>query len=182
MKETKYKGYFATEDGQIWSEKSHKFLSQSLRGEIDKSYLRVSLFIEGKKKTVDVHRLVAETFIPNPDNLPVINHKDENKYNNNVNNLEWVTEKSNANYGTRNQKISEKNKEIFKNTEVKRGKHPEAVKIAMCDPKTQEVLQIFDSIASACEFLNKYPSGQPNISAVLNGRRKTAYKYFWKKI
>ena len=178
MKETKYSKYYATEDGKIWSEKSHKFLSQSLRGE----YLKVSLFVDGEIKTESVHRLIAETFIPNPNNLPMVNHKDENKLNNNVDNLEWVSAETNCNYGNRNNKISKTNKEKFKDTEIKRGKHPEAIQIAMCDPQTQEIIQIFDSIASACEFLDKYPSGQPNISAVLNGRRKTAYNYFWKKI
>ena len=178
MKETKYRGYFATEDGRIWSEKSHKFLSMSMRG----MYLRVTLFLNDKtRKSFAVHRLIAETFIPNPLNLPQINHIDENKLNNNVNNLEWVTVRQNANHATRNERISKKNKEVFANTEVKRGKHPEAQKIQMCDPKTKEVLKEFDSIASACDYLGNYPKGQPNISAVLNGRRKTAYKYFWKR-
>lgn len=179
MKETKYKGYYVTEDGQVWSEKSHKFLSQSMRG----LYLRVNLYIDGETKTVPVHRLVAETFIPNPNNLPCVNHIDENKLNNSVENLEWVTVLQNANHGTRNQRISEINKEIFKDTEIKRGKHPEAIKIIMCDPITLQEIQVFDSIGDACDFLNKnYSSAQPNISAVLNGRKKTAYKYFWKKL
>lgn len=51
-------------------------------------------------KTIGVHRLVALAFIPNPDNLPIINHKDENPSNNNVDNLEWCTHKYNLSYGT----------------------------------------------------------------------------------
>lgn len=60
----------------------------------------------GKSITYKVHRLVAIAFIPNPDNLPHINHKDENKLNNNPNNLEWCDNSYNNNYGTRNKRIA----------------------------------------------------------------------------
>lgn len=70
-------------------------------------YLRVSLSKNGKPKHFMVHRLVAMAFIPNPDNLPEINHKDENTQNNVVSNLEWCTRKHNANYGTLPQRESE---------------------------------------------------------------------------
>lgn len=79
-------------------------------------YLYVVLYKNGKVKTFRVHRLVAEAFLPNPDNLPEVNHKDENKLNNNVNNLEWCSAKYNSNFGTRNKRI------IAKNTNGKRSK------------------------------------------------------------
>ena len=63
-------------------------------------YLFVVLSYNGKHKGITVHRLVAESFIPNPDNLPQVNHKDEDKTNNNVDNLEWCDAKYNSNYGT----------------------------------------------------------------------------------
>lgn len=63
-------------------------------------YLRVTLCKDGKIKPFFVHRLVAQAFIPNPDNLPQVNHKDENKLNNSVENLEWCTQIYNSNYGT----------------------------------------------------------------------------------
>ena len=65
----------------------------------NKGYLIVKLNKEGKCITRQVHRLVAETFIPNPNNLPVVNHKDENPKNNNVSNLEWCTQGYNVHYG-----------------------------------------------------------------------------------
>lgn len=80
---------------RILSIKVHKF-----------GYLEVSLHSKGKSKTYKVHRLVALSFIPNPNGLLEINHKDENKSNNIVDNLEWCTAKYNANYGNRNKKSS----------------------------------------------------------------------------
>ena len=71
-------------------------------------YKHVTLSKHSKCKRYSVHRLVAETFIPNPDNLPCVNHKDETRTNNRVDNLEWCTYKYNSNYGTSPQKVSAK--------------------------------------------------------------------------
>lgn len=65
-----------------------------------RGYKRVSLFKNKKRVDKKVHRIVAETFLPNPNNYPIINHKDENPSNNHVDNLEWCTHKYNSNYGT----------------------------------------------------------------------------------
>lgn len=73
-----------------------------------KGYLRVYLWKNSKQKTFLIHRLVAEAFIPNPNNYLEINHKDENKQNNNVNNLEWCTRKYNMNYNGLNKKRNSK--------------------------------------------------------------------------
>lgn len=69
-------------------------------GMTHKGYQCVGLQKEKQHKTCVVHRLVAKVFIPNPDNLPQVNHKDECKTNNRVDNLEWCTDKYNHNYGT----------------------------------------------------------------------------------
>lgn len=73
-----------------------------------RGYLQVSLSKNNKRYYFSVHRLVAMTFIPNPNNLPQINHKDENTLNNCIENLEWCTPKYNCNYGTRNSRIYNK--------------------------------------------------------------------------
>ena len=78
-----------------------------------KGYLIVGLWSNNKKKMYKVHRMVAESFIPNPDNLPIINHKDENPSNDNVDNLEWCDYKYNNNYGTA--------RERARNTKLKNG-------------------------------------------------------------
>ena len=74
-----------------------------------KGYLTVVFHKNGEYKRYLVHRLVAEHFIPNPDNLPQVNHLDEDKTNNSVDNLEWCDNKENSNHGTRNERISSAN-------------------------------------------------------------------------
>lgn len=84
-----------------------KYIKPYLRG----GYYHVQFKKHSKSYNFTIHRLVAEHFIPNQESLPFINHKDENKLNNRVDNLEWCTAKHNANYGTRNKRIAEKLKE-----------------------------------------------------------------------
>lgn len=83
-----------------------KILKQSFERN---EYVRVGLSKYGKTKLYYIHRLVASAFIPNPDNLPEVNHKDENKTNNSADNLEWCTHKHNSNHGTRPNRISKSN-------------------------------------------------------------------------
>ena len=74
----------------------------------NRGYLRINLCKDGITKTFSPHRLVAEAFIPNPDNLPCVNHKDENPLNNVVSNLEWCTYSYNNSYGTRLERVRDK--------------------------------------------------------------------------
>ena len=104
MKDIKnYEGLYAiTTEGEVYSYKSKKFLSpfSNARG-----YLKVGLCKNGKVKNFYVHRLVTDAYLPNPNNLPQVNHKDENKANNCLQNLELCDAKYNNNYGTHIEKI-----------------------------------------------------------------------------
>ena len=91
--------YWVSNLGNVKNKRKDKKLSINLDG-----YYVVNLSKNGKSKIFTVHRLVAQAFIPNPDNLPQVNHKDENKLNNNVDNLEWCNSNYNHNYGTRNKR------------------------------------------------------------------------------
>lgn len=74
-------------------------------------YVQIGVRKDGKAKTFNVHRLVALAFIQNPTNLPEVNHRDEDKTNNQVSNLEWCDREYNANYGTRNERVRKSKQE-----------------------------------------------------------------------
>ena len=87
--------YAATKDGQIWSHRRKRFMKTC--GEAD-NYQVVWLCKDKQGKCYYVHRLVAMAWIPNPDNLPKVNHKDEHKDHNWADNLEWCTQEYNLRY------------------------------------------------------------------------------------
>lgn len=84
-------------------------------------YLHVNLYKNGKMKSKSIHRLVAEVFIPNPNNFPEVNHLDENKTNNYVEDLEWCTREYNMNFGERNEKVRQKLSKRVKAVNVESG-------------------------------------------------------------
>lgn len=94
-----YENYEVSNFGHV--RRNGKILSPG----VNKKHLQVALSKNGKIVHRFVHRLVAEAFIPNPENLPQINHKDENPANNCVDNLEWCDCRYNINYGTRTERM-----------------------------------------------------------------------------
>lgn len=163
--------YQATTDGKIWSLKTKRFLSQHLRGQAGKKYYYVCLCKNNIPQNFRVHRLVAMTFISNPDNLPCVNHKDYNKLNNKVTNLEWCSYKENNEYGNR----------IEKSVETRK-KNGYCIKTAVYNKNTNELIGEFESIRDAIRFLGLPKSADSNISEVINGRKKSAYGYYWKRL
>ena len=165
-----YEGYEVLSNGTVWSNKTHRFLRPAISST---GYETVSLMVDGSPKTMLVHRLVAKTYLPNPDGLPVVNHIDENKLNNDVSNLEWCTQEHNANWGSgidRHRKSYgiERMRETAKN----------ARKYGF--PKKRTVnLTTGDEYESALEASKATGIHQGNISACCNGRCKTAGGFKW---
>lgn len=93
MKQYLNTDYDIDENGRCYSHKSNKFLTPQMTTKYPTYNLT---YPDGKKKKTKVHRMVAETYIPNPENKPFVNHKDGNTHNFNVNNLEWVTPQENS--------------------------------------------------------------------------------------
>ena len=147
--------YEVSDKGRVRSLKFGKErILKSVR--MQKGYLTVGLYKNGDEKRCYVHRLVAKTFIPNPQNLPEVNHKDENKENNSVKNLEWCDQKYNINYGTRTQRIS---KPVLQYT-----KSGEFVREWKSATDVQRNLGYFGTYISKC----------------CTGRYKSAYNFIWK--
>lgn len=91
-----FPGYLITNNGEVYHQKEKQIHQIKSRLDSKGNYILVTLINkDGKRKNCLVHRLVAKAFIPNPENLPEVNHKDKDKTNNNVNNLNWCTRREN---------------------------------------------------------------------------------------
>lgn len=101
-----FEKYMVSNLGRVYSKKSGLILKP---GKDKKGYLRISFYENGKSNTRKVHRLVAQAFIANPDNLPQVNHKNEDKTDNSVGNLEWCTNSYNRYYGTATERTKKSN-------------------------------------------------------------------------
>lgn len=146
-------------------------------------YKLISLSKEGKGKSFSVHRLVAEAFIPNSNNYPCINHKDENKTNNHVSNLEWCTQKYNCNYGNYSKKLSEamKTSDVMKNKKLSE-KHKKNISKSIRgdkNPRSRKILCVTtgEMFSYIDEVKEKYNIKTAGISACCRGVRKSAGKH-----
>ena len=168
--------YYALSDGRVWSAKTNTFVKQY---KSKKGYMNVMLYLNKdehnkyKVKRFQAHRIVAQAFIPNPNNLPQINHKDEDKTNNNINNLEWCTNEYNHNYGNRNKNQSNTMKEKYRLGLINKHTRP----VFMCDINTHKIIKEFDSIVSAERYFGK--TSGTNIRKVCKNKFKQALGYWW---
>jgi len=171
-----YPDYMVYEDGRIWSSKTNKFLKPAYT---KNGYASVELFNQEGSKRLLIHRLVASAFIPNPDNLPQINHKDENPKNNHVDNLEWCSARYNMNYGvgakTRHLKI-DYTKPCYKENAIKNGKKV-SIPVAMFSNGIE--IKRFKSAKDASRATGIAHSG---ILRAIHNERATAGGYVWKRL
>ena len=156
-----YQNYMVSNIGNIKNTKLN--IQKSLR-KTKTGYLIVDLKENGIKQTKYVHRLVATAFILNENNLSQVNHKDENKSNNFVENLEWCSIAYNNTYNGRAKRVGEK--------------------LKICQPNRKRVKNIdtgtiYDSVRAAGRALNISGVG---ISYCLNGKQKTAAGYRWEVV
>lgn len=164
-----YEGlYQINEEGQIKNLATNKILKNRIG---KRGYCEVMLYKNKSTKQFKVHRLIAETFIPNPNDYPCVNHKDENKLNNNINNLEWCTHKYNVNYGTRTQRMVQTQRQIKKGKSV------------LCYDKNMNLICIYRTISEGARAVNGKPSNiskccQDNIYR--NKKYRTSRGYIWK--
>ena len=172
-----YEGYKVSNLGKILSLNYNHTGKPDLMNPSDngRGYLVVHLRKNGESKTCKVHRLVAETFLPNPENLPEVNHKDENKKNNFVflnedgtvnkkrSNLEWKTHKDNINHGTRNERAAKANT------------NGKCSKPVLQFSLSGELIREWDSTMEC----GRNGFNQGNIVSCCNGKRKTAHGFIW---
>lgn len=161
--------YQISTTGDVYSIKYGKRKLMKLRK--DKyGYLRVCLCKDGKHKHFQVHRLVALAFIPNPDNLPQVNHKNEVKTDNRIENLEWCSAKYNIRYGTGNERRSKTN------IETQGVKYGKSVAQYALDGTLIGIYHSLHEAERQTGYSHQY------ISQCCRGRYKQSYGFIWKYV
>ena len=169
--------YFISNFGRVFSKKSNKVMKNRVVSK--NGYQQITL----DNSQLLVHRLVAQAFIPNPNNLPCVNHKDENPGNNDVRNLEWCTYKYNSNYGTNPIRHSKKMLDRYNNdpdwksdcikrlAEIQKKKRKRVVQL----DKFNNYLKTYESSYAT----EKDGHLSVHVCDCANGKRKTHHGYKW---
>ena len=169
--------YFISNFGRVFSKKSNKVMKNRVVSK--NGYQQITL----DNSQLLVHRLVAQAFIPNPNNLPCVNHKDENPGNNDFRNLEWCTYKYNSNYGTNPSRHSKKMLDRYNNdpdwksdcikrlAEIQKKKRKRVVQL----DKFNNYLKTYESSYAT----EKDGHLSVHVCDCANGKRKTHHEYKW---
>lgn len=169
--------YFISNFGRVFSKKSNKVMKNRVVSK--NGYQQITL----DNSQLLVHRLVAQAFIPNPNNLPCVNHKDENPGNNDVRNLEWCTYKYNSNYGTNPSRHSKQMLDRYNNdpnwksdcikrlAEIQKKKRKRVVQL----DKFNNYLKTYESSYAT----EKDGHLSVHVCDCANGKRKTHHGYKW---
>ena len=169
--------YFISNFGRVFSKKSNKVMKNRVVSK--NGYQQITL----DNSQLLVHRLVAQAFIPNPNNLPCVNHKDENPGNNDFRNLEWCTYKYNSNYGTNPSRRSKKMLDRYNNdpdwksdcikrlAEIQKKKRKRVVQL----DKFNNYLKTYESSYAT----EKDGHLSVHVCDCANGKRKTHHGYKW---
>lgn len=145
---------------------TEKLLKQT---KLKSGYKQARLYKEnGEYKQFNVHRIVAEAFIPNPDNLTQINHKDENKSNNAIDNLEWCSQEYNLKYGT-----------CMERSQMTRALNRKYKHVLQIDKYTGEIIKEWNSVKET-EILGGF--SYSGVLECCNGKLKTSCKYKWRYV
>lgn len=161
-----YEGFYQISDeGQVRRLLKHG--KTKLVKDREGKYCTVSLSKKGVKKSYNVHRLVAEHFLEQPEGCTEVNHKDGNKRNNHISNLEWVSQRQNLLHA-----MSELNHFPF-------GKKPRRVRCM--DMETGEIVTEFISVAQAAKTIGKM-SARSSITLACQGFQASAYGYIWEYV
>lgn len=153
-----YPNYLINSNGDVFSLNSNKILRPSN----SRGYCRVILMKNGKRHNLSVHRLVADAFVENPNGLPCVNHKDENKSNNNASNLEWCSYQYNNTYHLRHYKAGAKMRKAVSQYDL-----------------NGNLIGVYDSARAASKITG---IREEWIARAARGERKTCKGFVWKWI
>lgn len=167
--------------GRIMSMRDGRIMKTTIT---NKGYELVITHVDGKQKGYTVHRLVAEAFLPNENNYPVINHKDENPLNNNVNNLEWCSSSYNNTYNDIHIKSGIKRRGRPSHNKMKTTKEYENKEVLMLT-KDNELIKVFNTVSEASYYIselygNKQVTASSKIWNVIHNKGKTYLGFIWK--
>jgi len=149
--------YAVAPDGRVWSYKTNKYLRPSLN---HRGYCTINISNKEKKKNFLVHTLVAKLYIPNPKNLPQINHKDSNKQNNCVANLEWCTPLENMAHSFT----------VGTHKDIRGSKHFRA---KLKEEDIPHIKEAYKAGETQTSIANRYGVTNPIISLIVNGKAWT---------